>query len=134
MEMPLVAEGLRKFGMLARLVSAGVLLESGYLFWDEPEANLNPKLVRYLARSIIQLGAAGTQVFLATHSMVLLREIELILAEREFSTLHPRFFGLHNGKDGVEVTQSTSVDEIGAITALEEQLEQSDRYLELGAD
>jgi predicted ATPase len=32
--------------MLARLISTGVLLEQGYLFWDEPETSLNPKLIK----------------------------------------------------------------------------------------
>lgn len=39
MEMPLVAEGLRKVAMLARLIATGTLLEQGYLFWDEPETS-----------------------------------------------------------------------------------------------
>ena len=39
-EMPLVAEGLRKLAMLAGLIATGSLLGKGYLFWDEPEANL----------------------------------------------------------------------------------------------
>ncbi|WP_281258757.1 hypothetical protein [Avibacterium endocarditidis] len=43
MEIPLVAEGLRKLAMVARLVATGTLLDKGCLFWDEPEANLNPK-------------------------------------------------------------------------------------------
>jgi hypothetical protein len=38
MEMPLVAEGLRKLAMVARLISTGTLLDKGYLFWDKPEA------------------------------------------------------------------------------------------------
>ena len=46
MEMPLVAEGLRKLAMVARLIGTGSLLDKGYLFWDEPESNLNPKLLR----------------------------------------------------------------------------------------
>lgn len=46
MEMPLVAEGLRKLAMLARLISTGALLDKGYLFWDEPETNMNPKLIK----------------------------------------------------------------------------------------
>ncbi|MFO1416253.1 MAG: hypothetical protein U1F28_03715 [Acinetobacter sp.] len=40
--MPLIAEGLRKLAMLARLISTGTLLEQDYLFWDEPETNLSP--------------------------------------------------------------------------------------------
>ncbi|MDP3589300.1 MAG: AAA family ATPase, partial [Methylobacter sp.] len=53
MEMPLVAEGLRKLGMLARLIATGALLDKGYLFWDEPEANLNPVLIKQVAKSIL---------------------------------------------------------------------------------
>jgi hypothetical protein len=44
-EMPLVAEGLRKLATVAYLAVNGSLSENGYLFWDEPEANLNPRLI-----------------------------------------------------------------------------------------
>lgn len=130
MEMPLVAEGLRKFAMLAQLIATGALLDKGYLFWDEPEANLNPKLVRRVAESIVALSRAGIQVFLATHSLFLLRELEMLLADKAGSPLSARFFGLHSGAEGVVVQQGDSVDDIGDIAALEESLQQSDRYLE----
>jgi predicted ATPase len=129
MEMPLVAEGLRKFAMLAQLIATGALLDKGYLFWDEPEANLNPKLVRRVAESIVALSRAGIQVFLATHSLFLLRELEMLLADKNESLLSARFFGLHPGVDGVAVQQGNSLDDISDITALEESLQQSDRYL-----
>lgn len=129
MEMPLVAEGLRKFAMLAQLIATGALLDKGYLFWDEPEANLNPKLVRRVAESIVALSRDGIQIFLATHSLFLLRELEMLLANKEGSTLSARFFGLHPGVEGVAVHQGESLDDIGDITALEESLQQSDRYL-----
>jgi len=45
MEMHLVAEGLRKLAMIARLISTGSLIDKGYLFWDEPDSNLNPKVI-----------------------------------------------------------------------------------------
>jgi hypothetical protein len=63
LEMPLVAEGLRKLGMLARLIATGSLLDQGYLFWDEPEANLNPLLIKQVAKSNLSLGSSGIQVF-----------------------------------------------------------------------
>jgi predicted ATP-dependent endonuclease of OLD family len=128
-EMPLVAEGLRKLGMLARLIATGIFLEKGYLFWDEPEANLNPKLVQQVARSILGLCAAGIQVFIATHSLFLLREFEILLASREFRALEANFMGLHHGQDGVSAKQGKTVDEIGDIAALDEVLRQSDRFV-----
>jgi predicted ATPase len=134
MEMPLVAEGLRKFAMLARLISTGSLLDKGYLFWDEPETNLNPKLVRIVARSIIHLAAQGIQVFVATHSLFLLREFEIELDARskQQKVVPTRFFGLHTSDDGVQMVQADTLHEIGAIAALEESLSQSDRYMALG--
>lgn len=129
MEMPLVAEGLRKLGMLAQLISTGVLLDRGYLFWDEPEANLNPKLVQRVARSILAVSRGGTQVFVATHSLFLLRELDILLSSREFKTLDTRFIGLHSSRNGISVQQGRTVDEIGDIAALDETLRQSDRFL-----
>ena len=128
MEMPLVAEGLRKLGMLARLIATGALLDKGCLFWDEPEANLNPKLIKQLAPSIVELAASGIQVFIATHSLFLMRELEIVLRPRG-ARVDARFFGLHAGADGVEVAQGETVDDIGAIASLDEELAQSDRFL-----
>jgi predicted ATP-dependent endonuclease of OLD family len=131
MEMPLVAEGLRKLGMLARLIATGALLDKGCLFWDEPEANLNPKLIKRLAPSIVELAASGIQVFIATHSLFLMRELDLVLRPHS-AKIDPRFFGLHSGPDGVEITQGKTVDDIGAIASLDEELAQSDRFLAAG--
>ncbi|MCU0753616.1 MAG: ATP-binding protein [Xanthomonadales bacterium] len=133
MEMPLVAEGLRKLAMLARLVSTGSLLDKGYLFWDEPETNLNPKLIRVVAQSIVQLAAQGIQVFVATHSLFLLREFEIELAARArlASPVPARFFGLHTTAAGVSFDQGDALPDLAVITALDESLGQADRYLTL---
>lgn len=132
MEMPLVAEGLRKLVMLARLINTGVLLEQGYLFWDEPETNLNPKLIKTVAESIIHLAAQGIQVFIATHSLFLLRELEILLTAPNREELGVRYFGLRSAENGVAVLQGESLDDIGDITSLDESLQQSDRYLAMG--
>lgn len=131
MEMPLVAEGVRKLVMLARLISTGVLLEQGYLFWDEPETNLNPKLIRTVAASIVHLARHGIQVFIATHSLFLMRELEILCSQTSAGKIESRYFGLHAGSAGVAVSQGDKLEDIGSITALDESLMQSDRFLEL---
>lgn len=130
LEMHLVAEGMRKLAMLARLMATGSLLDKGTLFWDEPEANLNPKLVKLVARTILDLSTQGIQVFVASHSLFLLREL-FILQQTEFKTLDTRCFGLHDSGDGVEVRQGPSIDDVGEIAALDEDLLQSERYMDL---
>lgn len=131
-EMPLIAEGHRKLAMLVRLIANGVIQPQSYLFWDEPEANLNPKLIKILASAIFQLAQYGVQVFLATHSLFLLRELEIIISQNAaLPFLGWRFFGIESTDGSSIVHQSEKVNEIGNITSLEESLAQSDRYMEL---
>lgn len=132
MEMTLVAEGLRKVAMLARLITTGTLLEQGYLFWDEPETNLNPKLIKMVALCIINLCSQGIQVFIASHSLFLLRELEMLAADAKFSSVKQRYFSLRATQDGVELEQGDSVDDLQTLVLLDEELRQSDRFMGLG--
>ncbi len=129
MEMHLVAEGLRKLAMLAYLIANGALKEKGYLFWDEPEANLNPRLIKLVAETILSLSKGGIQVFIATHSLFLLRELH-IRQKRDFPKLDARYFGLHLQGDHATVMGGRSIDEVGDIASLEEELAQGDRYMD----
>lgn len=130
MEMPLVAEGMRKLAMLARLISTGVLHQQGYLFWDEPETNLNPKLIKTVAGSIVSLAAEGIQVFIATHSLFLLRELEMLTETKKYAGLASRYFSLKNDAGTVGLEQGDRIDDLQTITSLDEELMQSDRFLE----
>lgn len=132
MEMPLVAEGLRKIAMLARLISTGVLLEQGYLFWDEPETNLNPKLIKVIAACILNLCQQGIQVFVASHSLFLLRELEMLSEQPEFKKVKQRYFSLKAGEEGIELEQGNSTDDLQTLVLLDEELKQSDRFMALG--
>lgn len=129
MEVHLVAEGLRKLAMVARLIATGSLLDKGYLFWDEPESNLNPRIIKTVARVIMRLAEGGIQVFIGSHSLFLLRELH-ILQQSEFSSFDTRCFGLQlEGEGTVRVQQGKRIDDIGDIAALDEELAQSDRYI-----
>lgn len=129
MEMPLVAEGLRKLAMLVRLIATGSLFEGGYLFWDEPETNLNPKLVKLIAKVILHLCSEGIQVFIATHSLFLLKELEILSMTKEFKNIDKRFFALSKTDGPVSIKQGQSIDKVGPLVMLDEELEQSGRYL-----
>ena len=130
MEMPLVAEGWRKLSMLVRLISTGSLLDKGCLFWDEPEANLNPGLIREIAKAILGICQAGVQVFVATHSLFLLREFQILL-ECGFDEVEQRYFALRRVDDGVEVSQDDDIEAVDPLRLLDEELAQSDRFVDL---
>ncbi|MBF0177025.1 MAG: AAA family ATPase [Magnetococcales bacterium] len=130
LEMPLVAEGLRKLGMVSRLIATGTLLDQGVLFWDEPETNLNPRLIRLMAQTILDLCRNGIQVFVATHSLFLLKEFDILLASQPQPGVRTRYFALNTLDDGVTVSQGDSSGDVDPIAALDEELLQADRYLE----
>jgi predicted ATPase len=92
LEAHLVAEGYRKLATVMYLIKNGSLLQNGILFWDEPEANLNPKLVMVIIKFLQQLADSGVQVFLATHDYLLTQELSA-LTESEPQT-PVRFFSL----------------------------------------
>ena len=130
MEMSLVAEGHRKLAMLARLIATGSLLDKGCLFWDEPESNLNPKLIREISLAILHICRNGVQVIIATHSLFLLRELEMLLKKEEFKKIGQRYFATGKNDEGVVIEQDESIDGIYPLTVLDEELMQSDRFLE----
>lgn len=77
LEFTLLAEGMRKFALLWLLIQNGTLLEGATLFWDEPEANINPYMIQILVKILLHLQAQGVQVFIATHSYLVLKEFDL---------------------------------------------------------
>ena len=77
LEFMLLAEGLRKLGLFWLLIRNGSLAKGAVLCWDEPEANLNPRLMKTVVEILLKLQRMGVQIFLATHSYVLLKEFDL---------------------------------------------------------
>lgn len=100
-----MAEGFRKIGMLSRLLETGAIQPgvSGPLFWDEPESNLNPKLLKLLVQILLELSRNGQQIILATHDYVLLKWFDLLVNKGKGD--HIRFHALSK-VDGQVVVQS----------------------------
>ena len=102
-----VAEGLRKVGMLSRLLLTGSVQpgHSGTLFWDEPEANLNPKLMRILVEILVDLSRKGQQIILATHEYVLLKWFDLLVDREKGDRI--AFHTLYKNQDTNEIEVKT---------------------------
>jgi predicted ATP-dependent endonuclease of OLD family len=131
MNINMVAEGHRKIAMLAYLIANDSLKKGSALFWDEPESGLNPRLLKDLARAIMALCKNGIQVFIATHSLFLLRELEILHAQAEYQTVPTRFFNLVKQGNNVVVAPGDDPYSIGDIAALDESMAQSNRFLAL---
>ena len=79
----MTAEGYRKIGVLHRLLCNGSINpgKTAGLLWDEPESNLNPKLMKKLVHVLLELSRNGQQIILATHDYVLLKWFDLLMDE-----------------------------------------------------
>ncbi|MYC96321.1 MAG: AAA family ATPase [Caldilineaceae bacterium SB0661_bin_32] len=90
-EFTLLAEGIRKLGLLWILLRNGTLQEGSVLFWDEPETNLNPKYFGVVIKVLLELQRMGVQIFFATHDYVILKELDLRRKSKDkvvFHSLH----------------------------------------------
>ena len=84
-----------------------------------------------MALAILGLARDGVQVFVATHSLFLLRELEIQSKTDDFGNVDQRYFALAICPDGVRVEQGDTADELRTLLLLDENLQQSDRYLAL---
>jgi len=98
LEFTLLAEGMRKLGLLWLLIQNGTLLGGSVLFWDEPETNLNPKQFGALIEILLELQRIGVQVFLATHDYVILKELDLRRRKRDRILFHVLYRDENSGE------------------------------------
>jgi len=104
LEFTLLAEGYRKLGLLWLLIQNGTLLSGSALFWDEPEANLNPTLMKSVVNILVELQRMGVQIFIATHDYVLLKEFDLAVTDNDKIIYH----SLYRDKKSNNVVNSHS--------------------------
>jgi energy-coupling factor transporter ATP-binding protein EcfA2 len=100
-EAHLVAEGYRKVAALMHLITNGSLMKNVVLFWDEPETNLNPRLMRVVAEFLFRLAGNGVQIIIATHDYLLTNELSLNAEYQTGASKQApiRFFSFSRGED-----------------------------------
>lgn len=125
----MVAEGLRKLGMLSYLIANDSLKENSILFWDEPEANLNPRLIKKLAAFLIELSQHKVQIIISTHSLFLMKYFDFLLKQSK-TEVPAAFFNLVRTENGVCIEQGENLNQLNTIVALEEELELYDKEQE----
>lgn len=91
-EFNLVAEGIRKIALLWQLVKNGVLVSGSVLFWDEPEANINPIHIPIIAEILLNLQQNGVQIFISTHDYFLNKYLEVKRQTSDKVMFHSFFY------------------------------------------
>ncbi|MDD2402508.1 MAG: AAA family ATPase [Clostridia bacterium] len=119
-EMGLVAEGFRKFATILQLVQNGVLNDSSILFWDEPEANINPKLIGATVEMILLLATLGIQVFISTHSYFLVQELNMLSLKGKKSELNTKYFSFYRDADEIKWEEAANVEDLNHNVIMDE--------------
>lgn len=109
LEFTLLAEGFRKLGLLYMLIQNETLTNGSVLFWDEPEANLNPVLSETVVKILVELQKMGVQIFIATHDYVLLKEFELAANKHTELLIHTLF---RDGEGLIRCASTRDFDEV----------------------
>lgn len=96
-EMGLLSDGYRKLSMIVYLISSGSLNKDTVLFWDEPETNMNPKMVRPIVQAMVALAKMGVQIFVTTHDYFVQQEFNMLKVYPELcpDNLDIRFLSLY---------------------------------------
>ena len=122
-EMGLVSEGFRKLATIVYLISSGSLDKNAILFWDEPETNMNPKMMKYIAEAVVELAKMGVQVFITTHDYFVQQSFNLISAYPKMNkdNLVFNFVSLYKNEEGkIQYTSAERVSDLEHNSIMEE--------------
>lgn len=125
MEIPfgMESEGFRKLGLLWQLIMNESIKEGTVLLWDEPEANINPKLTPVIVDILFSLARQGVQIFLATHDYTFAKYFEIRRKDEDSLQFH----SLYKTNEGVKVETGDNfkdLDENVIISSLDELMDE----------
>lgn len=100
-EMGLLSDGYRKLSMLVYLILSGSMSKDTVLFWDEPETNMNPKMIRPIVQAMVALAKMGVQIFVTTHDYFVQQEFNMLTVYPELNPekLDIRFISLYREEE-----------------------------------
>ncbi len=105
-EFSMEAEGIRKIGLLWTLIQNGIINSNSILFWDEPEANINPKYIPDLVEILIELQKNGVQIFITTHDYIFSKYFDVKRSDND----KIKYFSLYKTEDGVDYEDSLKLE------------------------
>lgn len=101
-------------------------LQKGHTFIiDNAAAGMHPDVVPQFCQALELMLKAGTQVILATNSLFLLRELEMMWNRLDA----PKAFSLGAGLSGTGLEHADDFDGLKALSPLDADFRQSDRFM-----
>lgn len=79
----LISFGMTNLGMIQALLKNNVISSGSFVFFDEPETNLHPAWQVLLTKVLIKLAESGVNVVMATHSLDMIKALEVHTKEKD---------------------------------------------------
>ena len=137
-EMGLVSEGYRKLSTIIYLILSGSLTKNSILFWDEPETNMNPMMIKPIAEAVMELAAMGVQVFITTHDYFVQQAFNMFSvystaeAYNRFRNIDIKFHSIYKDENnGINCESAKTVSELEHNPIMQEFDEIYDREQDL---
>ena len=113
--LPTLSLGVTNLGILAMLIERKLVDKGTFLFIDEPESNLHPAWQTEMVRALFDLARGGVNVVLATHSVDIVKYLEVHAKEKPEDK---NLIALnHFTHDGVTGGDADFEDQLSAIQA-----------------
>jgi AAA15 family ATPase/GTPase len=105
-EFAVEASGYKRLGLLWKLLRNGLLESGTVLFWDEPDASINPALIPIIVDVLMELSRNGVQIFLATHAYNLMKYFSMARKADD----HVAFYSLCKTENGIVCDREEDYD------------------------
>lgn len=79
----LISFGMTNLGVIQTLLKNNVISKGSFVFFDEPETNLHPTWQVLLTKTLIKLAESGVNVVMATHSLDMIKALEVHTKEKD---------------------------------------------------
>lgn len=121
-EMGLVSEGYRKLATIIYLISSGSLDKNAILFWDEPETNMNPTMIKTIASAVMELAQMGVQVFITTHDYFVQQcfNMPAVYPAVNKSKMNIKFVSLKQTDKGIVYSEADRISDLKNNAVMEE--------------
>ncbi len=120
-EMGLVSEGYRKLSTIMYLILSGSLSKNATLFWDEPETNMNPKMIKPMVDAIVELARMGVQVFVTTHDYFVQQCFNMTACyQNNDKKMKYNFMSLYKTEDGIACEKADRLSDLSHNAVMEE--------------
>ena len=103
-----IAEGIKKFGLLWQLIMTENITEGTILLWDEPEANLNPEYFSLIVESLLELSRNNVQIILTTHNYIFAKYFDVRKKEND----SVKFHALYKEDDTTQIENANNFEEL----------------------